>query len=111
MRFRRDPKILGFDPWGAGKGDDHYRVLRNQMVVGRYKHTCAICFGPIFIGERHRAQTEKNEDGSRQVKTFRFCAQCCAAMCSSWRDAGYAIAERYEIGNARRNRRRKGFAA
>lgn len=107
MSFRRDPKILGYDPWGDGKGDDNYRILRNIMIVGRYEHKCAICFGPIAAGERHRAQTEVNLDGSKQVKTFRFCAACCTAMCSSYRDAGASICERYEMGQrAARTRRR-----
>jgi hypothetical protein len=103
---RRDPKILRYDPWGDGKGDDHYRVLRNQMIVACFKHKCAICFGPIAVGERHRAQTELNEDGKRQLKTFRFCAECCTAMCKSWRDEGVAICERYEIGQSAARRRR-----
>ena len=107
MSYRRDPKILRYNPWGDGKGDDNYRVLRNVMIVGRYAHKCAICFDRIPAGQRHRAQTEINLDGRRQVKTFRFCATCCTAMVKSWRDAGEEICERYAIGQHATKMRRR----
>lgn len=94
--------ILGFDPWGSGKGDDPYRVLKNVMVIARQSHKCAICWGSIAKGERHRAQTEVNEDGSRQIKTFRFCAECCTAM-PSWfgNSSDETISARYMLGEQR----------
>lgn len=102
-----DQTVLDYDPWGCGKGDDPYRVLRNVMVVARKEHPCAICFGSIAPGERHRAQTEVNLDGSRQVKTFRFCAECCAAM-PRWDDFSNAtldaITERHDLGAGRARR-------
>lgn len=95
-----DRDILNFVPWEGGKGDDPYRVLRNVMVVARIPHKCAICFGPIIKGERHRAQTEANLDGSKQVKTFRFCAECCEAM-PSWEADGEQISARFALGEER----------
>lgn len=102
-----DRIVLSFDPWGGGKGDDPYRVLRNQIVTAKFKHRCAICFGDVAVGERHRAQTEKREDGSHQVKTFRFCDACCSAMYEAGHDDGDAICERYALGQlaAKRGRR------
>ena len=96
---------MSFNPWGDSKGDDHYRVLRNAMVVARWSHKCAICQGSITKGEHHRAQVEVNLDGSRQVKTFRFCAECCAAM-PSWLTDGEAITERYSLGEQRARSKR-----
>lgn len=95
-----DRDILNFNPWEGGKGDDPYRVLRNVMVSAKFPHKCAICFGPIAKGERHRAQTEANLDGSKQVKTFRFCAECCVAM-PSWCADGEQISARYALGQER----------
>lgn len=95
-----DRSILDFDPWGDSKGDDPYRVLRNAMVKARFPHECVICQGPIAKGERHRAQTEANLDGSKQVKTFRFCAECCETM-PSWLTDGKAITARYTLGQRR----------
>jgi len=97
-------QILSFDPWGDGKGDDPYRVLRNGLVTARKEYECVICFGPIEIGETHRAQTEVNLDGSKTVKTFRFCSECCAAM-PSWLTDGEAITARYALGERRAGRR------
>ena len=96
----KEETILSFDPWGSGKGDDPYRVLRNVLVVARVQHRCAICWGPIVKGERHRASTEANLDGSKQIKTFRFCAECCEAM-PSWLKDGHAITARYTLGQTR----------
>jgi hypothetical protein len=97
-----DEAILSFNPWEGGKGDDPYRVLKNRMVVARVPHQCAICWGVIQRDERHRAQTEANLDGSKQVKTFRFCAECCAAM-PSWflSSSEETISARYALGEQR----------
>lgn len=95
-----DRDILSFDPWGDGKGDDPYRVLRNVMVTARFPNKCALCRGVIAKGERHRAQTEAETGGSKLVKTFRFCAECCEAMPSWWTD-GEKITARYSLGEQR----------
>lgn len=102
-----DDAILSFDPWG--ERDATYVVLRNGMVVGRKSYVCDICYGPIAVGERHRAQREA-DDGKAQ--TFRFCAECCGAMarsCGPTVDDEIAIYDRYEIGRARAEQGRKGM--
>ena len=96
----RDRFVLWFDPWDAD--DCGYRVIRNEFVVVRYAHKCDICFGPIWPGERIRAQTEAY-DG--KVTTFRFCAACCEAMARRQDDDGVAIGDRYELG--RRNAQKR----
>lgn len=104
-----DAKVLGFDPWG--ERDATYVVLANRMVVARKPHECAICFGPIAVGERHRAQREA-DDG--QATTFRFCADCCDAMARSGggtEEDDMAIYERFDIGQERAEQRRKRWSA
>ena len=106
MSETTDAKILCFDPWG--ERDATYVVLVNSMVVARKPHECAICFGPIVVGERHRAQREA-DDG--RAKTFRFCAECCEAMARSGGDTeedGMAIYDRFDIGRERAAQRKDG---
>lgn len=99
--------MLSFNPWGDD--DSNYRVLRNQMVVVRYPHKCAMCFERIPARSRVRAQTECY-DG--QAMTFRFCPACCRAMgrvVSGKADID-VIERRMELGrrNARPTGRREG---
>lgn len=74
----REQAALRVDPWGDGKGDDPYRVLRNQIVTTRKPAKCVLCYGRIKVGSRVRAQTEQSDDYG--VKTFKFCPQCVEAM-------------------------------
>lgn len=96
VRPSADECILAVNPWGYDETD--ITPLRDAMVVARVGGDCAICFGSIVPGERVRAKVERLNEGKPVVKTFRFCALCCAAMVSE-RD-GEALMERYEIGRS-----------
>ncbi len=100
-REAKDKLILAYDPWGDSKGDDHYRLFWDVMIVSLWPHVCDLCFGIFGPGLRHRAQAQLNLDGSKQVRTFRFCPKCCEAMAESWSDDGRAIGARYSIGQKR----------
>jgi hypothetical protein len=96
----REEAALCVDPWGDGKGDDDYRVFRNQIVTTRKPCECILCFQAIPIGSRVRAQTEQCRDYG--VKTFKFCPACVAAMAAHNLDDNFKPLEaRYAIG--RRN--------
>jgi hypothetical protein len=96
---RREEAALRVDPWGDGKGDDRYRVLRNQIVTTRKPAQCVLCFQPIRVGTRVRAQTEQSDDFG--VKTFKFCARCVEAMAAYSIDDDFEKLERrYTIGRS-----------
>lgn len=96
---------LRVDPWGDGKGDDRYRVFRNQVVTAKKSGPCALCLERIRPGSRVRAQTEQSDDYG--VKTFRFCARCVAAMAAyNLHDEFSRLERRYTIGRRNANRQR-----
>jgi hypothetical protein len=102
----REQAALLVDPWGEGKGDDPYRVLRNQMVTTRKPAECVLCFQPIRAGSRVRAQTEQSRDYG--VKTFRFCPKCVEAMAAySLEDNFKKLERRYTIGRRTAERRER----
>ena len=97
--------VLNFDPWGDR--DATYRTLRSGFARCRKSYQCAICFGPIAVGERVWAKTEQ-DDGT--VATFRFCAECCWCIARRYDttddDDGYDLGftrlyERWDIGRQR----------
>lgn len=94
-----DQAVMKYDPWGDRDGDTS--VWSDMMVTVRKAHTCAICFGPIMIGERVRSRTELF-DGC--VKTFRFCHLCCDAMAMAGTDddpGAEVISDRHNLGALR----------
>lgn len=96
----QEAEVLTFDPWG--ERDSTYVELRSGFAKCRKAHQCAICFGPIAIGERVWAKTE-TDDG--KVATFRFCAECCWCIARRYdaigddRSGGFLrMEQRWEIG-------------
>lgn len=96
MTFR-DRDVLNYRPFQGDETD--VTQLADRFVVTRYAHACTLCWEEIPPRARVRALTEINNEEHR-VKTFYFCAPCCAAMAKSWRDHGRAIEHRYGIGQA-----------
>lgn len=102
---QREEAALLVDPWGDGKGDDYYRVLRNQIVTTRKPAECVLCFESIPVGSRVRAQTEQSNDYG--VKTFKFCPRCVEAMAAyNLRDNFKKLERRYVIGRRNAERQR-----
>ncbi|MBS7545669.1 hypothetical protein [Ancylobacter oerskovii] len=95
---RLDAKVMAFHPFFPDETDT--TLLADRMVFARAPHRCAICLGDVLRGERHRARTERINEGAGRVMTFRFCRLCCEAMAASWTDEGKAITERTAIGIA-----------
>jgi hypothetical protein len=107
--------VLNFDPWG--ERDATYRVLRAGFAVARKAAKCAICFGPIAVGERVWFRAEQDEG---KVQTFRFCPECCwciAHRCDEhdWEsdpdgtgDPWARMDERWEVGRKRADAERTG---
>ena len=103
MTAAQEQAALRVDPWGDGKGDDRYRVLRNVIVTTRKPAECILCYGPIRVGTRARAQTEQSDDYG--VKTFKFCAACVRAMADySLHDRFKPLERRYALGRKRAQR-------
>lgn len=101
--------VLNFDPWG--ERDATHVTLRSGFVNVRKTHQCDICFGPIAAKERVWAKTE-TDDG--QVKTFRFCAECCYAIAHRFDEldgddldaAWMRMERRYDLGRERAEQQR-----
>ena len=101
--------VLAFDPWGDR--DATYRVLREVFATCRKPHQCAICFGPISVGDRVWCRTE-TDDG--KVATFRFCEECCWCIAHRYDerddDANFGfdrMYERWEVGRKRAEEQQK----
>jgi hypothetical protein len=100
-------RALSFNPFQGDETD--VTVLSDRIVTGAKAHPrCQICEGEIKYGERHRARTEKNNEGSTPpVMTFRFCGACCVAMADpDTYDTGRLIEARYSLGEQRRKDRK-----
>jgi len=90
-------KILSYQMVGSDKGDDRYHVLTNGLRKARKQYECIICYGPIEVGELHRAEVQAEDEGARKIMTFRACSECCAAM-SVWPTNPDLIDARHSIG-------------
>lgn len=100
---------LRCDPWDGGKGDDPYRLLDDRIVTARKAHECIVCFGEVAAGSRSRARKELSPDHG--CKTFRFCAECCAAQAAWVRGHERPLLTRTGLGMERCEARRNGGGA
>lgn len=90
-------EILSYQMVANDKGDDRYHVLSNGLRKARKQYECFICYGPIKIGELHRAEVQVEDEGGRKIMTFRACSECCAAM-AAWPDYPDLIEARHSLG-------------
>lgn len=78
------------DDFGA-PGD---RVFRDAIGVARKPGWCIECCAPISPGEQQRRHVGLY-DG--QMRTYRVCFACCAAMAASWKDGAESLQQRWSM--------------
>lgn len=90
---------MSVNPFEGDFGSPGDRILRDKITIARKTHQCGMCRQQIHPGEKTRVLAAVF-DG--EMRSYRWCALCCAAMASSWTDDGYAWEARVAMGNAER---------
>ena len=75
-------------------GEPGDRVLSDRIVVARKAGACVECLQPIEPGQHARRHVAVY---GGDVRTYRYCEPCCAAMALSWEDDGQALEARWAM--------------
>lgn len=70
-------KPTDYDPFSSDFGECGDITFSDKMVKSRKEYVCGHCKGDIKNGEIHRNLNAKIEG---QLMSYRWCADCCAAM-------------------------------
>lgn len=95
---RKVKDVLSYNPFDGDFGTPADRRFSDLIVTARKPGPCHDCAGTIEAGELIRRAVWLF-DG--EIRTYRWCALCCAAMASSWTDNGEAIEARAALRRAR----------
>jgi len=85
---------LSVDPFAGDFGGIGDRIFSDRIGKARKPGACGDCAGDILPGEEQR-RLSALFDG--EMRSYRWCSLCCAAMALSWTDDGEAMEERAEL--------------
>jgi hypothetical protein len=91
-----EAECLKTNPFEGDFGSPGDKVLKDKIVTARKSGTCCLCLQEIIPGERVRTLAAIF-DG--EMRSYRWCSECCEALAASWTDDGRAWEERVRIGN------------
>lgn len=89
-----DQLTLAYNPFEGDFGSPGDCVLRDKIGNARKPGACHVCGCTIQPGTRIRMHAGVY-DG--QLMSFRWCAECCAAMAAYWSDNGTALEARFAL--------------
>jgi len=82
---------LSCGPFDGDFSSPDDRILKDKMVTARKAGVCFLCDQEITPGDRIRTMSAVFDS---ELKSYRWCNACCAAMAKSWLDDGEAYEER-----------------
>lgn len=86
---------LAVDPFDGDFGSPGDRVFRDKICTCIVSPKgCIWCEGTVEVGTRYRSVVAKF-DG--ELRTYRYCTHCCAAMAVSETDGGEAWENRLQL--------------
>lgn len=85
---------LKLNPFDGDFGAPGDRIFSDRISVARSAGVCHCCSGVIEPGEEQRRHVGKYDD---DMRTFRWCSRCCAAMSLSWTDNGVELERRFGL--------------
>lgn len=103
LTAKQEADCLAYDPFAGDFGDQADRILQDRFNTSNKEYdagSCVICFGNIAKDERYRKQVARID---HDLRVYRFCAACCAAMALARLDGGKIVNARHLIGARRRN--------
>lgn len=77
MALFNEAQCLTVNPFEGDFGNPDDRILKDKIVTSRKIGTCGMCRQQIAIGERVRVLAAVF-DG--ELRNYRWCSECCAAM-------------------------------
>ena len=89
-----EDECLDYNPFEGDFGTPGDVVLRDKFVTARKGGCCVLCLEEIRPGDRVRSLSAVF-DG--ELRSYRWCSACCAAMASVWTDDGDALMSRERV--------------
>lgn len=90
-----EAECLQTNPFEGDFGSPGDKVLKDKIGTARKIGSCDMCSQEIHPGCRQRMLTAVF-DGD--LRSYRWCSECCAAMAASWHDDGVAWETRVSLG-------------
>lgn len=85
---------LAYNPFDGDFGEPGDKVLRDRICRARKPAACGECLQPIASGDEQRRH---DAIYGGEMRAYRWCSPCCAAMAKFWTDDGEALDARAAI--------------
>lgn len=89
-----EAECLKYYPFEGDFGSPGDRILSDRIVTTRKPAQCHMCLNPAEPGSRSRV-LKAIYDG--ELRTYRWCSDCCAAMARVWDFDGDPFEERMRV--------------
>lgn len=98
-------RCLQLNPFDGDFGSPGDIIFSDRICIARTHCVCRDCLGAIEPKSQQRRLQAKFDD---QMRTYRWCFDCCKAMALSWDDDGQALQARWDLRRQRETAELKG---